>query len=180
MFGVVLAISTLLSVMNYVSNTHTVPLQGAGQDESSEKHFLGGLTTKNVINGIDGAEVLTASAATTTVTANQACSGRNILFGPAIVNASVTLPTVASLVSNCLFKAGYYLDLQFRNTSGTGAFVVSGGTGMTLYHIREAATTTAQGLSISSSTPAWFRIRIKLASGTDSTADVLETQYLTP
>lgn len=173
-----LCLSVVLGVGLF--HSQTPPIRGAGQDESFQKNFYGGLITKFMVGGIDGAETITSSTATTTLTAAQVCSGRNILFAPAINNASVTLPTAAALVASCLPRAGYFIDFQFRNTAATTTFIVVAGSGMTLFHLQEVATTTAPSLAVVSSTPTWFRVRITLASSTDSTASLLQSKFVTP
>lgn len=167
-------------IVSYAFRVEPTGGASAGPDHYNQENFAAGLTSAYEIGGTDGAEVLASSSATTTLTAAQICSGRTILWNPTVNNATATLPTVAQLISQCLLKPGYFLNVEFRSLAATTTFKVVPGTGMTLYHIYEVATSTGPGTTITSSTPTWFRIRITLSSSTDSTASLLETKYLTP
>jgi hypothetical protein len=166
-----------------VANQNGVTLEsllGASTLHSFFEQFVSGLETSAVINGNGGVETLTAAATTTTLTANQLCSGKVIVWAPTTNNSTGTLPTTASLVNACLPKAGMFLDFELRNTAAANTFNVVAGTGQTFFHIMETATATSQGTTITSSTPTWYRLRITLASGTDSTASLFQTKYLAP
>lgn len=119
--------------------------------------------------------------ATTTITAAQICSGGGtIQWAPSVANASATLPTADSLRQSCLSTTGNRIDVRFRNTSTTSSYILVAGSGTTIYHVAEVATSTAQNNSISSSTPAMVTFQLTLASSTDSTASADVVKLITP
>ena len=149
----------------------------SGPDHYVKNVFYDGLETAYVVNGNAGVETLSASAATTTLTAAQLCSGKVISWAPTTNNATATLPTTASLVAKCLPKLGMFLDVQFRNAHATTTYNVVAGTGQTLFWGMTGGSTSTPGTTITSSTPAWYRLRITLVSSTDSTASLFLTKF---
>lgn len=127
-----------------------------------------------------GITTLTATATTTTLTAAQICAGGGVINWAPPHNSTATLPTTASLVAACLPSAGDSIVVRFRNTTATGTYNLVAGTGQTLFHVMEVASTTSQGTTITSSTPITARFWITLASSTDSTASVDLVKMLTP
>lgn len=119
-------------------------------------------------------------AATTTLTAAQACGGSVLSLAPTVANATMTLPTAQTLQSTCLLVAGNSLIVPLKNASGTSNYNVVAGTGGTLYRSNGNNSTSTADNTISSSTPGWVRITLTLASSSDSTYDAFLLKYLRP
>lgn len=142
--------------------------------------FLGATYIKTPVLST-GVTTLTATATTTSLTAAQICAGGGVInWAPPVANATATLPTANALRGACLPTVGNSISVRFRNTSSTSSYNLVAGTGMTIFHMLEVATSTANVNTISSSTPAEVKIFLTLASSTDSTAAVDVIRRITP
>jgi len=191
--GLVLVISLLslcLGVVNFVT-VSSIKVDSLGGSTSDNWNVAQALTVtgSSTLTGttfakslVTGSGMTTVTPApTTTITAAQICAGGGVInWAPSVANATATLPTTASLQSNCLPTAGNSIVVRFRNTSTTSNFNLVAGTGMTIFHIHEVATSTAQSNLVSSSSPALVRITLTLASSTDSTASTDVVRMITP
>ena len=81
-----------------------------------------------------GSLVTPTTGSTTTLTAAQVCNSNVIEWEPTVANSSTTLPTSATLISDCLTADGDSIQFLFRNISATAASttVVVAGTGSVL------------------------------------------------
>lgn len=127
-----------------------------------------------------GISTLTAAATTTTVTAAQICGTSKINWAPAANNSTATLPTTVTLTQACLPTAGNRITVLFTNTHATNTYNLVAGTGQTLFHLEESATSTSQGTTITSSTPIFVTFDVVLVSSTDSTANDYLMNMLRP
>lgn len=107
-----------------------------GPDYYNLQSFHGGM-----VQGGDKTAI--AAASTTSLTAKQVCDSSVITFAPTHVMSSTTLPTSASLTSNCLQNNGDTKRILFRN--------ISVATSTTLISV---ASTTATTLLVPTSTTA--------------------------
>lgn len=165
-----------------VDNTLVIDGNGSliGAASSSVTSTFTGATY--ITSAIFGNAVTTVTpAATTTISAAQICTGGGTInWAPSVANATATLPTAQALQSACLTNVGSVITVQVRNTSTTSSFNVVAGTGETIFHVKEVATSTAANNLVSSSTPMQIRLRLTLASSSDSTAAAETVQFTTP
>lgn len=124
-----------------------------------------------LISGKGKATITTG--ATTSVSAASVCDYGVISWVPTGANASFTLPTAASLVSDCLPAVGMSKRVFVQNAAATSTFVIASSTGVTSYQ----ASTTGATFVVASSTPTWLLFTTTLASSTDSTVFVGVDKY---
>jgi hypothetical protein len=131
-------------IVGYFIGATNIPIGGAsGTEHTNLEFFYAGL--------VQGGIVTTKTGATsTTLTAADVCNSGTIIYAAAVVAASTTFPTAASLTSNCLMNNGDTKSIIFRNTGTTATATITfvANTGNTLF-IPEAtgADLTIEGLN---------------------------------
>lgn len=154
------------------------PVGAGGGDHYFFEQFFGGLGAHVVVE-LGGVQTNNATATTTTVTANQICSGDAIAWAPVTNNSTATIDTSANLASNCLNKNGNSVILNLTNPSATSTYNVVFPANYTVFHVNSSSLST----TITSSTPAEFEIfvnQIATTSTVSSTFFVYRTQFVTP
>lgn len=131
--GVVVVLAVLAGYFltgNDAPTPQPVPIGGVNFEKEV---FLNGFET--YLPGYTGGKITTLTTGNTvTVLPEQFCDASILKFATTIANASTTLPTSASITSECLTQDGQRHSFWFANISTTAASttIVKAGTGMIL------------------------------------------------
>lgn len=118
---------------------------------------------------LTGASSTLDSAATTTITAAQACDNGVVNWNPtALTVGSTTLPTAASMYSDCLTTNGDEVTMLFRNLSSATTTIMVAGASSTLVYPE------ATGIDSTVNVSGWSWIRFMRLSATEMFVSIEE------
>lgn len=126
---VVLAVGLFLLGRSTAPTPQYIPVGGVSFEDET---FTQGFETFAPAY-IGGKKTTLTAGATVTITADQFCDSSILSFAPSQATASTTLPTAASINSQCLTTDGQRHSLWFTNTGAAASTtIMKAGTGMVL------------------------------------------------
>jgi len=118
---------------------------------------------------LTGASSTLTAAATTTITAAQACDNGIVNFNPqALTVGSTTLPSAATVYADCLTTTGDEVTFLFRNLSSATTTQFVAGASTTMVYLE------ATGIDSTVNTSGWAWVRLMRMSNTEMYASIEE------